>query len=442
MTISKTLLGGIALLGMTGLASAQTKIYVTGSTAFRASATNEINNLLTANGGGYTIATDTAGASAVTSANAATWTGGKINGTAVTIKVSWSGSGAGVHSVAASSTTFPVGFLPDGAAGTSNPDPRVSTNPREAAVPQIALSDVFQGTTPFNGTFNGATYAALIPSGTSSVVGVTAFTFAASKGFPAGLNMTPQVAQTLFVNGSLPLSDLTGNASDQNTALVATGRNADSGTRLTAMAETNVGVNTVLTQYQPTVSSGAVTALQPYPASTVNGVNFVAGNGGESSGSALRAYLPDTVNPGAVQNAIDPTYSAGYLVTYLGVSDFNAVSGSGAVALNYTGVAESQTAIEQGSYSFWGYEHLYYKSSLSGIALTFATSLTSQIKNSTSATLSPNVSVNDMAVQRTGDGGPISSLEHYAAAFLQRGDHLTANNERCGNKVPAPFFCM
>ena len=413
MKISTTLLGGIALLGTTGLASAQTKIYVTGSTAFRASATNEINNLLTANGGGYTIATDTAGASAVTSANAATWTGGKINGTAVTIKVSWSGSGAGVQSVAASSTTFPVGFLPDGATGTANADPRVSTNPRESAVPQVALSDVFQGTTPFNGTFNGATYATLVPSGTGSIVGVVAFTFAASKGFPVNLNMTPQVAQTLFTNGNLPLSDLTGSASDQNTALVATGRNADSGTRLTAVAETNVGVNTVLTQYQPTVSSGAITALQPYPASTVNGVNFVAGNGGESSGGTLRAYLPDTVNPSAVQQATgDSTYSAGYLVTYLGVSDFNAVSGSGAVALNYTGVAESQTAIEQGSYTFWGYEHLYYRSNLSGVALTFATSLTNQIKNSTSATLSPNVSVNDMAVQRSGDGGQITSLEH------------------------------
>ena len=413
MKISTTLLGGIALLGMTGLASAQTKIYVTGSTAFRASATTEINNLLTANGGGYTIATDTAGASAVTSANAVTWTGGKINGTAVTIKVSWSGSGSGIQTVAAPSGTFLVGFLPDGATGTANADPRTNSNPHESAVPQITLSDVFQGTTPFNGTFNSVTYASLAPSGNSSIVGVVAFTFAASKGFTANLNMSPQVAVSLFAGGNIPLSELTGNAGDQNTALVATGRNADSGTRLTATAETNVGVNTVLTQYLPTVSSGTVTALQPYPASTINGVNYAAGNGGESSGGTLRGYLTNTVNPSAVQNATgDNTYNAGYLVTYLGVSDFNAVSGSGAVALNYNGVAESQTTIEQGSYTFWGYEHLYYKSSLTGIALTFAQSLTSQIKGSTSATLSPNVSVNDMQVQRSSDGGPISSLVH------------------------------
>ncbi len=412
MKISKTLLGGVALLGMTGAASAQTKIYFTGSTAFRASAVNEVNNLLNANGGGQTIATDTAGASAVTSANAVTWTGGKINGTAVTIKASFSGSGAGVQTVAAPTGTFTVGFLPDGATGTANPDPRVSSNAHESAVPDIAFSDVYQGTTPFNGTFMSVAYAKL----TDNVVGVVAFTFAASTGFPANQTMTSQIAQQLFTGGEVPLSEFTGNSANDSVGAIATGRNADSGTRLTAVAETNVGVNTALFQYQPTVSGTTITNLAPYPAASINGVPHGSGDGGESSGGTLRGYLTETVTAAAAQQ-VDSSLTGGYLVTYLGVSDFNAVSGSGAVALAYSGVPESQTEIIEGAYTLWGYEHLDYKSTLGNgstggpaIKLTFATSLTNQIKNSSSATLSPNVSLNDMKVQRFGDGGTLTSL--------------------------------
>jgi hypothetical protein len=403
MKISTTLLSGVALLGMTGFASAQTKIYVTGSTAFRASAINEITNLLNANGGFTGEASDNA---TYTSADAVTFTGGNISGTPVTIKTSWSGSGSGIQTVAGA-PNFTVGFLPDGAAGTANADPRTSTNPHESAVPDICLSDVFQGTTQFNGTYNGVAYAKL----TNNIVGVVAFTFAGSKNFPVNESMTPQIAQTLYVGGLVPLSQFTGNSSDINTGVIATGRDDDSGTRLTTMAETNVGVNTTLTQYMPTVSGTTITNLTPYPAKTINGVNHPAGDGGESSGGTLRGYLPDTLSTASYQN-IDNTLTGAYLVTYLGVSDFNTVQPSGAVALAYTGVLESQVEIEQGSYTFWGYEHLDYKSTITGIKATFATKLASQITNSTSATLSPNVAVADMEVQRSGDGSTVSSLVH------------------------------
>lgn len=402
MKISTTLLGGIAFLGMTGIASAQTKIYITGSSAFRASTNVEIDALLAANGGTITKASDNA---TFNSANAITWTGGNIGGSPVTIKASFSGSGSGIQTVAGA-PSFTVGYLPDGAAGTANADPRPVANPREAAVPDIALSDVYQGSTRFNGTFNGVSYAAL----TDNVVGVVAFTFAGSVGFPAGQNMTPQIAQTLFPGGLVPLSLFTGSVNDENTGVIATGRDPDSGTRLTAVAETNVGVNTRLKQYKPTVSGTTITGLAPYPASTINGITYSVGDGGESSGGSLRNYLPDSVSAAAAQQ-VDSTLSGGYLVTYLGVSDFNSVSAS-AVALRYNGVLESQNNIIEGSYTFWGYEHLDYKSNLNGVKLSFATRLATQITNSSSATLNPNVSVNDLKVVRSGDGGPISSLFH------------------------------
>ena len=87
--------------------------------------------------------------------------------------------------------------MPVWATGTNNPNPQTAGNPADNEVPDIALSDVFQGTTPFNGSFNGVTYAAL----TDNEVGVVAFTFAASKGFPAGQTMTSQIAQDLFPGG-------------------------------------------------------------------------------------------------------------------------------------------------------------------------------------------------------------------------------------------------
>ena len=208
------------------------------------------------------------------------------------------------------------------------------------------------------------------------------------------------------------MSLFTGSASDVNTAVIATGRNADSGTRLSAVAETAVGVNTALFQYKPTVSGTSITSLAPYPAATVNGVPHVAGDGGESSGGTLRGYVVDTVSQAAV-NTVDNSFTTGgFLATYLGMSDFNAVSASGAVQLAYAGIAESQAEIENGAYTFWSYEHLDYKSSITGVKSTVATSLANQIKGSTSATLSPNVSLGDMQVARNGDGAAVFTLNH------------------------------
>jgi hypothetical protein len=417
MKISKTLLGAIALLGMTGIASAQTKIYITGATTFRASINNQIDTLLNYSGGGVTKASDNA---TFTSANVITWTGGNIGGTPVTIKVSYSGAAAGIQTVAGA-PNFTVGFLPDGATGTSNPDPRTNTSvPRELAVPDIATSIVFQGTTLFNGTFNGVTYATL----KDKVVAVLPITFAGSANFPKNLNVTPQIAQTLFPGGSVPLSEFTGSSADENTGVIATGRNADGGTRLNVMAETNVGVNTTLSQYKPAISGGSnglnatITGLALYPALPINGVNYGAGDGGESSDSTLRNYLTDTVSVGAVQQ-IDPTYTGGFLVTYIGLSDFNAVAGNGAVAINYNGVPESQANIIEGAYTLWGYVHIAYKSTLGdgntggpAVKLTFATQLVNQILGTPTANLNGNIAVSDLKVQRFGDGGPVSSLLH------------------------------
>lgn len=408
MKTFNSLILSLVALACAATMNAQTKVYITGSTAFRGPTTNAINALLP----GATTASDNA---TLTSANAVTWTGGSISGNAVTVKVSWSGSAGGIQTVAGA-PSFNVRFLPDGASGTSNPDPRQAGNPAESAVPDVCMSDVFQPATPFNGTLNGVTYATV----TDNQVGVVVFVFAASKNFPlnggtapiSNYSFTPQLAQVLFPGGLIPLSTITGLSADHDTGVIATGRDFDSGTRLTAMAESGVGVSSLLRQWKPTISAGAVTSLALYPRTTINGVDTVQdGNSGESSGSSLRAFLTNTVNAAAAQN-VDPTLTGGFLLTYLGVGDFNSVSGSGAVQLLYTGNQFSQTNVEEGKYTFWGYEHLDYKSTLGGVKRTFADALRDQIKTSTSATLSPNVALSDMQVQRFADGGPVSSLLH------------------------------
>jgi hypothetical protein len=78
------LAAGVLALSTAGRATAQTKIYITGSTAFRSATTTAIDAVLA---GTVTKASDNA---TFTSANAVTWEGGNIGGTAVTIRASWS----------------------------------------------------------------------------------------------------------------------------------------------------------------------------------------------------------------------------------------------------------------------------------------------------------------------------------------------------------------
>lgn len=413
MKTLKSFLAITLALASIGAVSAQTKTYITGSTAFRSATVAAITSTLS---GTVSIAYDgnTSGVTSQSNANAVTWTGGNIGGTAVTIKASWSGSAAGIQTVAGTSgggAPFNVRFLPDGATGSANNDPRAGANANEAANPDISMADNYQGTTPFNGTFQSVVYSSLL----DNLVGIVTFKWAASVGFPANQSMTPQLAENLYQNlGITPLSMWTGVSGDRTVGVYATGRNPDSGTRITTFAESGIGVFRLVQQWQPTLSGATITALQLYPVESINGVSTqVDGNSGENSGSSLRNFLTKTLTSGAYQTW-DPSLTNGYMLTYLGVSDFNSVSGSGAVGLFWNGVDFSQAAVMEGKYTFWGYEHLDYKSNLGNgttggpaVKLSFATNLKNNIVATSSATLNPNVKLSDMQVKRFVDGGRI-----------------------------------
>jgi hypothetical protein len=216
----------------------------------------------------------------------------------------------------------------------------------------------------------------------------------ASKGAPAGLsNINPQLAQAVFGAGSAALSLFTGLQADEGMKVFATGRDPDSGTRLTTFAEAGVGVNAVVVQYQPTVSSGAVTAHVPWPETVVNGITFRTGNGGYSSGNSLVTTMSATT-----------AALSGYYVSYMGLSDATSAIDKGAKELTYNGVLYSLDNVKNGLYTFWCYEHLMYKRTLTGVKKTVADTLANQID-----TVDAPIKRSEMRVGREADGGLVTA---------------------------------
>lgn len=400
MKPSKLVLTTLLALGAAvGVQAQTTVLHITGSTAFRAAVHQAILNIL-APGSTYAYS----GAS-IGSANQAIFTGTTItNSIPVVIKTSWSGSVGGVQTV---SEQFPISTwltntTPQSAGGTANAaavyDP--------PAVPEACMSDVFQASTPYAPP--------LYPALAEHIVGIVPFKWVKSAGAPDTFtNITPQLAQALWGNGSLPLALFTGNPSDENALVWATGRDADSGTRLTAFAESGVGVFNNIIQYEPTNASGPIsrnnsapmTGQTPFPTNIINGIFYQRGDSGYSSGGDL-AYA---VGQNNTMSAI-----GGYYVTYLGLSDAKTAEGLGATDVNYNGVTYSQQALQEGQYSFWGYEHLDYRTDLGSAPGTanekiVADQIAGQISGNSTVALISGLPLGGMRVSRPIDGGLISN---------------------------------
>ena len=293
-------------------------------------------------------------------------------------------------------------------------------------MPDIALGDTYQGTTPFNGTANrntgtlaspnivSTTYEDLTPQDT--LVGVVTFKYVGSNGFPNNggslFSMDPNKAQVLYPTGRYPLSLITGAAADKTKLVFSTGRNFDSGTRLATFAENGVGAATVVKQWKPTIAAGVVTDQVLYPVELINGLSTqFAGNSGEASGSTLRGNLTATIPAAIYQTPAKggkATATGAYYVSYLGVSDANSVAAS-TTALRWNGVDFSELAVQQGQYTFWSYEHVLYRAdSLGTTAETVALDLIAKLTD-VATVLSPNVKLSDMQVSRGTDGGTITA---------------------------------
>jgi hypothetical protein len=332
---------------------------------------------------------------------------------------------------------------------TSGTNPAVTTT----SAPDVVFSDVsFPVAKAIINSPNQTVYAhtSLTSYANSSIVGIIPFVFVANGSTDVyselqtlsaanKLSIDPQkFTYTWQSGGSALLSFFTGQNSDEATTVYPLGRDVDSGTRATALAETGYtlngsglgDVNTPIAQFAPydnstdlnantatgiignnTATGATIAGLAGYPAegTTIDGYNLVLGNGGYNSGGNLAIGLSTEFVSGTINTAV---------VGYLGVSDAVSALTSGtannrqpAVLLAYNGsrfdptTTASAPLIQEGQYTYWNYETLFYSNNGS----TAAIALKGLLNGGLDELASDGVNFNAMEVSRTADGEEITS---------------------------------
>lgn len=355
-----------ATIALLGAAHGQTVIDITGSTAGRSAVVGRVKALLVGENAAWI------GNDVENKANRQIYYGGTYNGNAVTVRLFWSGSAAGVRDVS-NAPQLDASYIVSNYAGPAGRNDSAALAPASAeTVSEIGFSDVFQSSTSF--TTNALT--------DEVNVAVIPFVFMKNEGAAAGItNITPPMFQALFGGlGEAPLSLFTGIAADAGHTVFLTGRNNESGTRITTVANNYYGLNLNGNQFE-----GAGDPLT---------LTYV-GNGGYDSGSKVAAVLGATIT------------GARSVVGYLGTSDGTTAAGLGASYLKFNGVDYSAAAVYNGQYTQWGYLH---QSTLldingTGVTPTFYRGLRdAMIANPGSGTLSLDL----MNVERASDGAVVT----------------------------------
>ena len=365
MKTKTSLMATAATIALLGAAHGQTVIDITGSTAGRSAVVNRVKALLVGENAAWV------GSASETSANRQIYYGGTYNGLPVTVRLFWSGSAAGVRDVS-NAPQLGASYIVSNYSGPTGQNNGASLASASAeTVSEIGFSDVFQSSTSF--TTNALT--------DEVNVAVIPFVFMKNDGAAAGItNITPPMFQALFGSlGESPLSLFTGNAADSGHTVFLTGRNNESGTRITTVANNYYGLNLNGNQFE-----GAGDPLT---------LTYV-GNGGYSSGSGVAAVLGATIT------------GARSVVGYLGTSDGTTAATGGASYLKFNGFDYSPAAVYNGQYTQWGYLHQFTMLDINGTGLTetFYKGLRdAMIANPGSGTLSLDL----MNVERAADGAVV-----------------------------------
>jgi hypothetical protein len=398
----------LAALAITSPAFADELIRMTGSTAYRAQ-THTALVTATPAGLGFTQIAFT-GSSASGAKYAIYEKGTSPNKT--TLKTNWTGSVAGVLTVAQQRTD--VLWLPD--VGTSTPNGTVvagggntenraiETGPGTA--PDIAFSDCAQTSTIFR-----------TPVLQDNVVGIVQFRWITNYNSPINSINYQQVRAVFGTSTGVPLSMFTGNVADSGKRVFGIGRDQDSGTRVICLAETGLGATSNVIHWQTGLNTGtgAVDTLIPWPAYTLFGLPVDEGNGGYASGGDLvrsMRYSSTAVSVGG-----GPAEEC-YFVAMVGVNDVSTalaahnppttVGAGPAKVISFENndgpsFGASATAVSEiiknGSFPCWSYLHCMHLN-LTGAKLTFYNDVVALLQG----TVSNNLSVNNMNVQRLGLG--------------------------------------
>ncbi len=384
MKTKTTLLATALTMAFFGSAHAQEVIDITGSTAGRST----VNTTILANLSGVTYRFYRKSGSSTTagSADGAIYKG-SLNGTPVIVRTFWSGSAGGVRDVS-NQVPLDKSFLAKSidttvGSGTQLPGNTAALDSQGLLAPSSAettaefgYSDVKQAATDHQvNTFVDEESMFVIP-----------FVFDASESVTGITNITAQQARTHFTKGGETLKSLfTGVAAD-TTIIYAAGRDDDSGTRTTALAETGAGVFTPTTQWLGVVSGsepGATVALGAY-----------VGNGGYASGGDLSKVLSATGTQ---------------FIGLLGISDAITAEPNGAKRLSYEGIPFSISNVKNGSYTYWS----YYQSNRMSLppaskALALYNTLKTALKAAPTSSSGSSINLDEMTVERQADGATVT----------------------------------
>ncbi len=361
-------------LGLTAPALGANVIYLTGSTAFRGNCYGVLSTAGAA-GGLWDTAPDIA---TFGNANPAGCNymlfHGFITNVETYVSCLWSGSEAGIASVAGNSVDnapygplagAPATFLKaDGTVpygnNTANPSSgELESGPRAA---DLSMAD----------TSSAVSMSSSFTLHNFGKVGIVPFTWAKgiqSTPLPAWNRITnitdPQIR--VLLGFPQPAAFLTGNPADTN-YVYPVGRNKGSGTRVNCLASSGYGVTTPVVQF----------AVGGIPFNNTLTLVEVDNNGYESGGDVAKSLSVD-----GSQAQPDPNFGGtGWLaIGYLGTSDAQSASLTTANWLTLNGVMESDGAIEEGQYSYWGNEHLYGANGISGYKLAFGNTFIALIGN-------------------------------------------------------------
>ena len=413
-------LAALGLVSLAGVAHANTYIYLTGSTAaraivFGACTTAGAGEVFPAGPTATFPAGVTSGASQMVFEGVVPGIAGLTD-----IICSWTGSEAGIASVAGQNlvqpapgvnngtqsndpvpgipantlnvnipgvgtlATFPLGPQAGGNAGwTTTQALPINDGVRNVTVPDLTMADTSQAVsqTP-TGVYKCSDY---------GCVGVVTFSFV--KGYQSApdaaynhlvnvpVNAVNQnIGAGIFYNAN----NYTGIAADNSDGVVVCGRNIGSGTRANALVNLGYPIKQAVEQFAYNVTYAAETKAGGGSADSAQGVLRYVDHGWPGDGAAAGApyfalpnnTLYDVGNDGfdggsgvAKGMNIDGSGQNVIMIGYLGVSDaksattlippatWAANAGPGKY-LTFNGIYESDTAVEQGNYPYWGEEHL------------------------------------------------------------------------------------
>jgi hypothetical protein len=336
MKINKTISALGLALSVASVAEAQQQtIYITGSTAFRAQVYNGLRDM------GLTVQ-----ASATTGNNNFDFTG-TVNNTLIgTITNGSAGQSVNVICAFTGSTEGLNSIINDVSPVYTNTSGSAFSYPNGA---DLSFCDVQEATTVYAGKpVNELSSVDGLASSFGAGVAIVPFAWAASADASGQIdNVTPYIINDIFVNGIESLNFFNGVAAASATNVYLTGRTNDSGTRITAQVDVGFDPGQPVIQY---AVGGIVTSVG------TGTWQSVSNNGYSSGGNVAKALsvvgAGDAIGYVAWSDAASLSHSA-LPISYQGVSPF--------VGSPWTANSTPWNlgGIENGSYTFWSYEHLY-----------------------------------------------------------------------------------